>query len=142
MKDVKKELQPEYYGLLDGNIQWNGNTVGVHYGVPDDAEYPLIALGEYTQVDDSDKSSFGDELTFTLRVVDRFPNSSISRAALFSISNDIKEIIRTVPNPFDLASFNVITATVDNQTTFKELTDTYLYVHEQIRFRHEIEQVA
>lgn len=141
-KDPKVELQTQYYSLLNGNVDVDG-VIPVYDGVPGkDAEYPYIAIGEYTQVDDSDKSSFGEDLTVTLVIADRFINSSVSRRRLFSIVSKVKEIIRARPNPFDLASFNVITSVVDNQNTFKQLTDTYLYVYEQLRFRHLIEQVA
>lgn len=141
MKDPKVELQTAYFDLLDGNVDVGG-VIPVHDGIPpkDEASYPLIAIGNYTQTPDLDKYSFGEELTVTLSVIGRFKNSDISRNRLFNISNEVKQIIAARPVAFTISSFYVHTATLDNQNTFKELTDTHLYVYETIRFRHIIEQ--
>lgn len=136
--DPKAQLQTEYYNLLNGNI-----SAPVYDFVPEDAEYPHVVIGQYTIVDDSDKSSFGQDLTVELQTVDRFPNSGGSRVnGIFPLTEEVKEIIRVMDanSTFTLADFRVHTAVVDQQNTFEELTETYKYVREVIRFRHLIEQ--
>ena len=134
MKDPKKQLQTEYFTLL------SALDTPVYDFVPEDPDYPYIRLGEYTESDYSDKSSFGEDLTITVQVVDRVGGSGGSRAALFDVVDEVKQKIRSRPVPFTLTDFNVITSTVDNETTFRELSDTHLYFNTNIRFRHLIEQ--
>lgn len=151
MKDVKSELQPAYYTLLNGNITipketWpvsvrpdNDYDVPVYEYVPSDATYPYIGFQEYTEVDDSDKSSFGADETFTLEVVDRYENAWTTVVRNYVV-NRVKEIIRARPVPFNLSSWNVITSTVDTENTDKQLTDTHTYLISIIRFRHLLEE--
>lgn len=140
-KDPKTELQTAYYQLLNGNVNVGG-VIGVYDGIPADAEYPLISIGEYTQTDSSDKSSFGEDTTVTIKIIDRFSSSVISRAKIFAITAAVKGIIRTRPQAITLPSYNVIRTIVDGQHTYRELSATHIYVHEVLRFRHELEQLT
>ena len=135
MKDPKRQLQTAYFGILSDALD-----VSVYDFVPSDPSYPYVKIGEYTEVDYSDKTRFGEDLTIIIQVVDRSGASGGSRLALYDIVAKVKSAIRARPVPFDLGDFNVITSTVDNETTFRELTDTHLYYNTNIRFRHLIEQ--
>lgn len=151
MKDVKAQIQTSYFSLLNTKVilakeLWpapirptTDYTVPVYDNVPSTATYPYIKLGEWTEVDDSDKSSFGSELTFTVQVVDRYENS-ITRAPLYEACNQLKQIIRSRPIAVTATGFNVINSIIDNENTFRELTDTHIYLYNNIRFRHIIEQ--
>src|SRR5690554_1108877 len=135
MKDVKHPLQTAYFTLLNGNVVipkevWpapirpaSDYTVPVYDNIPANVTYPYIKLGEWTEVDDSDKSSFGSDLTLTTQIVDRY-SGAITRAPLYSAANGMKKIIRARPSPFDLDAFNVVTTIIDNENSFKDLTDT------------------
>jgi hypothetical protein len=136
MKDVKRDLQTAYFSLLNGNV-----GAPVHDFVPASPVYPYVALQQWTEVDDSDKSSFGSDVTFGVQIVDRFSGSGGSRLPMYDIANEIKKIIRARPVPFDIFNWNIINSVVDNETSFKELTDTHLYVYLNIRFRHRVEQI-
>src|SRR5690554_3239429 len=110
MKDIKSELQPAYLALLSGNVVIpatvfpfpfrpdNDYTVPVYEYVPSEATYPYIGFQEYTETDDSDKSSFGADETFALEIVDQYENewSTVARNYLL---NRFKEIIVTGPVP-------------------------------------------
>lgn len=140
MNDPKTLIQTAYFTLLNGNLTYNSVNVPVYDRVPDNAVYPHVAIGHYTSTDDSDKSSFGENMTVTLHVVDRYINSSGSRKAINSVTGQIKQIIRVRPVPISIAGFNVGTSYIDNESSNEEKTDTYLYIYNNIRFRHLIEQ--
>ena len=151
MKDVKTQLQTAYYTLLNGNVvipkeTWpvpvrpvTDYTVPVYDSVPSSATYPYINFQEFTETDDSDKSSFGADQTFTIEVVDRYQNTWTSAVRNF-VCNRVKEIIRARPVPLNLSDWNVISSVVDTENTNKQMTDTHTYIISIIRFRHLIEQ--
>lgn len=139
-KDSTTQLQTQYYTLLNNNVSVSGTTIPVYDDVPANATYPLIHFNDTTLVDNSTKSTFMDDVTFSLSVVDRFSLDNGSRAKINSIVDQVKQIIRARPVPFNLADFNVITSVVDNDTSRKERTDTYTYFIRQLRFRHIIEE--
>lgn len=129
MRDIKLELQTAYFQAL------SAFGVPVYDFVPAQPVYPYIRIGEFTEVDNSDKSDYGSEVTVQIEVVGRFSASGGSRAGMYNVINQIKQIIR--PNPFNLATHNVITCTLDSENTLRQLTDAYFYVYSQLRFRHE-----
>lgn len=139
-KDSTTELQVAYYTLLNTNVTLSGSSIPVYDEVPASATYPHIQFGNTTLSDDSTKSSFQDDATFSLSVVDRFSIDSGTRSRINNIVNQIKQIIRTRPVPFNLTNFNVITSVVDNDVFRKENTSTYTYFIREIRFRHKIEE--
>lgn len=134
MIGINTELQTAYFQALQG-ITFNGVSVPVYDFVPADAVYPYIRIGEFTQVDNSDKSDYGSEITVQIQVVDRFGASGGSRVPINEIANQVKQIVR--PNPFSLDNHNVVTCLLDNETSFRELTDTFFYVYLDMRFRHQ-----
>lgn len=140
MKDCKQELHEEYFRLLSGEITVGSETIAVYDSVPSNATYPYVKIGEWTEIDWSTKSNFGAEVTITIQIVDRFQNS-ITRSRLYSVLNQMKQIIRARPVPFDADSFNIIQSVVDNETTFRQATDTYVYLYSNVRFRHQAEEL-
>ena len=141
MKDPGIELQTKYASLLS-DITYGWVSVPFYDVVPLEAEYPHIKVGERTLLDTSNKTSFTMEVTLGLRIIDRFPANYGSRTSVYSISGDIKERIRKITNRMKLTNFNVVTSRVDNETMIEELTDTYFYFRNEIRFRHIIEDVG
>lgn len=143
MKDAKKVIQTSFYGLLDGNITIGGSAVPVGDKMNVPGGYPQIVLSDWTEVDDSDKSSFGSELTFTVHVYCRTESQSASREDLYSIVNQIKQQVRTRPQSVDLSpDFNLIRLLIDDELSLpKELTDTHITFGRQIRFRMNCEQL-
>tara|TARA_A100000171_G_C2090322_1_gene124226 strand:+ start:354 stop:782 length:429 start_codon:yes stop_codon:yes gene_type:complete len=139
-KDSTTELQTAYYTLLNNNITLSGTPVKVYDDVPASATYPLIQFGSTTFVDNSTKSTFMDNATFSISIVDRFALDNGSRSRINNICNQIKQIIRVRPVPFILTNFNVITSVVDNDISRKESTSTFTYFIRDIRFRHVIEE--
>ena len=71
-KDSTTQLQTQYYTLLNGNVSLSGNPVAVYDEVPSNATYPHIQFADTTLTDNSTKSTFMDNATFSLSVVDRF----------------------------------------------------------------------
>jgi len=140
MKSPATQLQTSYYSLLNGNVSYDSTTVPVYTTVPETPTYPYIHLGQYTETDDSTKSDFGNECTFSLTIVDRFGGNFGSEASIYSIWNDLKQIIRTRPIGLSLTDFSVLTSVVDNSITREEKTETYLYKIMECRFRHLIRQ--
>lgn len=139
-KDSTTELQVAYFSLLNNNVSVSGSVVPVYDEVPANGTYPHIQFNATTLTDDSTKSTFMDNVTFSLSIVDRFSLDNGSRAKINSVVNQVKEIIRARPVPFNLASFNVITSVVDNDVSRKEKTSTYTYFIRELRFRHVIEE--
>ena len=139
-KDSTTQLQTAYYTLLNTNVTLSGIPVPVYDEVPSNGTYPHIQFADTTLTDNSTKSTFMDNVTFSLSVVDRFSLDNGSRAKLNNVVNQVKEIIRARPVPFNLNDFNVITSVVDNDIFIKEKTDTYTYFIRELRFRHVIEE--
>lgn len=139
-KDSTTQLQIGYYQLLNGNVTLSGTAVPVYDEVPADATYPLIQFNDTTLTDNSTKSTFMDNVTFSLSVVDRVSLDSGSRSSLNNVVNQVKEIIRARPVPFNLTDFNVLISIVDNDVFRKEKTDTFTYFIRELRFRHIIEE--
>ena len=139
-KDSTTQLQTAYYTLLNTNVTLSGSAIPVYDEVPSNATYPHIQFADTTLVDNSTKSTFMDEATFSLSVVDRFSLDNGTRSRINSIVDQVKQIIRTRPVPFNLTDFNVIISVVDNDIFRKEKTDTYTYFIRELRFRHVIEE--
>jgi hypothetical protein len=139
-KDSTTQLQTAYYTLLNTNVTLSGSAIPVYDEVPSNATYPHIQFADTTLVDNSTKSTFMDEATFSLSVVDRFSLDNGTRSRINSIVDQVKQIIRTRPVPFNLTDFNVIISVVDNDLFRKEKTDTYTYFIRELRFRHVIEE--
>jgi hypothetical protein len=141
MKDYAQELQTAYFDLLNTNITYGGNIVPVYDVVPRNPVYPYIEIGNKTDVQRGTKSSFGNEVTQGVSIVSRFDSTSGgSRASIDQISDKLQTIIASRPVPFNIDGLNVITSTLDNALTRKELTESHLYIVYELRFRHLIEQ--
>lgn len=143
MKDVKQSLQEAYYSLLNGNVSYSGSNVPVYdeMRVPQDPVYPYVMISNFTQIDDSDKSSFGEEITVDLEVIDRATQFA-SRAGLFSVINQIKQIIRVRPEAFSVAGWNIFNTKLDTEITIpKEFDGNHIYFGTRLTFRHSIEQL-
>lgn len=143
MKDAKTSVQTSFYSLLDGSVSIDGSDipVGDKMNVPD--TYPQIVLSDWTEVDDSDKSSFGAELTFSVHVYCKTESQNASRADLYDIVGQIKQQIRTRPNSVNLSpDFKLIRLIVDDELSLpKTKTDTHITFGRQIRFRMNYEEL-
>ena len=139
MKDPGIALQTRYKTLLS-DIVYSNALVPVYDVVPLQAEYPHIKIGERTVLDRSNKTWYGTEVTQVVEVIDRFPANYGSRTSVYTIAGDVKLRIRKIRERLDISGFNVITATLDNENTIHELTDTYYYFRNIIVFRHIIEE--
>lgn len=139
-KDSTTELQVAYYTLLNTNVTLSGNPVAVYDEVPANGTYPHIQFNDTTLSDNSTKTTFMDDVTFSLSVVDRFSLDNGSRANLNNVVNQVKQIIRARPVPFNLTNFNVINSVVETDLSRKEKTSTYTYFIRELRFRHIIEE--
>lgn len=139
-KDSTTELQVAYYTLLNNNVTLSGTPVPVYDEVPANGTYPHIQFADTTLVDNSTKSTFMDNVTFSLSIVDRSSIDNGSRSKLNNVVNQVKQIIRARPVPFNLTNFNVLLSVVDNDIFRKERTNTYTYFIRELRFRHIIEE--
>lgn len=115
--------------------------VPVYDSVPNQATYPYIRLGDWTEVDFSDKTAYGAELTFELQIVDRYDGSLAPRGLLYLVLDGVKSIIRDRNAPFDIDGWNVITSVVDGEDDSREMNQSKTYLLHNIRFRHLAEQV-
>lgn len=143
MKDIKQSLQTSYFALLNGNLTYSGSNVPVYdvMGVPQSPAYPHVLITDYSQIDDSDKSSFGEEIRVNLEVIDRAVQTA-SRAGVFSVINQIKQIIRVRPEAFSVAGWNIFNTKLDNETTIpKEFDGNYVYFGTRLTFSHSIEEL-
>lgn len=139
MKSTATPLQQAYFTLLSGNVNVNG-VISVYDTIPEDPNYPYIQIADRTASDYVTKSSFGEEVTQSLSIVDRFSGSFGSRANINDVLDKVQQIIRARPVPISLAGFNVITSTLDNATFLRERTQTHTYFRYEVRFRHLIQQ--
>ncbi len=140
-KDVGYDLQVKYFQLLNGNITHSSAVVAVYDEPPVSPVYPFIQFGFRTAVDYVTKQDFGQEVTFTLWVVDRFSGNAGNRDKINAITTEITKIIRGRP-VFTMAGWNVVTSTLEIINFSKEPTDTYTYWRNEVRFRHKIQQTT
>jgi len=139
VKDPGLPLQTKYYSLLS-DIVYSNALVPVYDVVPLEAEYPHIKIGDRTLLDRSNKTWYGTEVTQVIEVVDRFPANYGSRTSIYTLSQQVKQRIRKIRERLNIPGFNVITCTIDTENTIQELTSTYFYIRNIIRFRHIIEE--
>lgn len=142
MIDVGLLMQTDYFRLLSGQVSYAGSVVPVYDTVPVNATYPYIAIGDKTDVDFSNKTTQGAEITQGLSVVDRFQANTGGRNSVYTISSSIMQILTARPNPFNIEELNVVTSVLDNSLTRQELTPTYHYRIVELRYRHLIEYVG
>ena len=154
MNDIKYALPAAYIGLLKDAMTvpketWPvpvrpaaDYTVPVYDSVPAAPTYPYVKVGEWTEVDYSDKTAFGSEVTLTLQIVDRYSGTAAPKAVRNVVTGLVKQIIRSRPVPFAITGWNVLTSVVDNETTFTDMDQTHTYVYNLIRFRHLCEQTT
>lgn len=154
MKDVKLGLQAEYYRLLNGNVTVPAEVypapvrpdddyvVPVYDSIPTDATFPYIKIQEWTEVDFSDKTTFGGNVTLTLQIVDRYEGTASPRSVMYTVLEGVKEIIRSRPLSFNVDGWNIITSVVDGEDTIREMDATHTYIYTNIRFRHLAEQLT
>lgn len=142
MNGNETTLQTAYYTLMNGNITYDGVTVPVYDAIPSNPVYPHIKIGERTGIEDSNKSYFGENVTQTITITDRFGGNFGSRKAIYSIANQIKQIVRVRPDPFSLTGFNNVVTKLDNEMTWRDEQDSYIYFYQSLRFRHFIQQLT
>lgn len=143
MKIPSKELQTAYYQALNENIIYDGQTVPVFDVIPPDTEYPYIVLGDQTIAEDTDKTSFGTEIVFTIQVVTGFEGIYGGKSEAYEISNDVIEAIRTRSGSYlSLNGFNNYVTELDSSVILQEVTETHILFTNTIRFRHKIEETA
>ena len=66
-KDSTTELQVAYYTLLNTNVTLSGSPVPVYDEVPANGTYPHIQFNDTTLTDNSTKTTFMDNVTFSIR---------------------------------------------------------------------------
>jgi len=142
MRDPAFEIQSEYYRLLNGQVTYAGKVVPVYDVVPKNPSYPYIQIIDKTDTGAPTKSSFGNEITQGISIVSRFDASFGSRVPIYLISDQVQQIILARPVAFNIDEFDVITATLDNSLTRRELTQTFLYLIYELRFRHIVQQLV
>lgn len=143
MKDPKKVIQVSFYSLLNGNITIGGSSVPVGDKMAPADTYPQIVLSDWTEVDTSDKSSFINELTFTVHFYDRISGDKGSRANLYDMVGQAKQLVRTRPNSVDLSpDFKLLWLVIDDELSLpKTRTDTHITFGRQVRYRMQIQQL-
>ena len=140
MKSSSTLLQQAYFTALSGQVNVNG-VIPVYDTVPSSPSYPYIQLDDQTKTDYVTKSSFGEEVTQQLWIVNRFSDSFGSRINLNAILDRVQQIIRARPIPLTLTGFNVISSTLDIAVFSRDRTDTHTYFRYEVRFRHLIEEL-
>lgn len=144
MRDCFDILITKYYTALSGNITYSSASVPIYDRVPNNATFPYIRFSSYTGVDESNKSNYLQEVTVTIQVVSAFDVDTGGKAQSDNIADQIIDIIRERPlNLLNLApNFKLISVSLDDTSTFDELTATHLIVYRNIRFRHKVEQLS
>lgn len=144
MRDCFDILITKYYTALSGNITYSSASVPIYDRVPNNATFPYICFSSYTGVDESNKSNYLQEVTVTIQVVSAFDVDTGGKAQSDNIADQIIDIIRERPlNLLNLSpNFKLISVSLDDTSTFDELTATHLIVYRNIRFRHKVEQLT
>ena len=84
MKEVKTQLQTKIFDLL------SNDGLDVYDVAPTDAEYPFVEVGETSENENVDKDNYGQDVTFTFHIRDRFQGSAGSRANLYDIAEQFR----------------------------------------------------
>ena len=131
MKEVKNQLQTKIFELL------TDAGLSVYDVAPVDAEYPFVEVGETSENENVDKDNYGQDVTFTFHIRDRFQGSAGSRANLYDIADKLKQALRVRPGEFmTLDDFYVTRQTLESEDFTKVADDTYLYfnLHTRLTF--------
>jgi hypothetical protein len=140
MRSTATPLQQAYFTLLNGNVNVGG-VIPIYDTVPVNPSYPYIQLSDRTANDFVTKSSFGEEVTQLVSIVDRFSGSFGSRIRINDVLDKVQQIVRARPVPISMAGFNTLTSTLDSAVFLRERTETHTYFRYEVRFRHLIEHV-
>lgn len=134
---MQNELQTAYYELLNGALYYNSREVPIFDVISSEEDiYPCVGFGMSTGSDLSAKDTFGSESTKTLYIYDRFSTDNGSRRAVQDIAQQIKDIIRVRPVPFDIPGLNILTSYIDSESIATQTTDNWFYYIYELRFRH------
>ncbi|MGB4107771.1 MAG: DUF3168 domain-containing protein [Alphaproteobacteria bacterium] len=93
--DAGAALQKAIYDALSAQIEAPSPpvAVGLYDYVDENASYPYIVIGESTIVDDGNKTSFGQDHTFTLHVWDQNTDNRTGRLRAREIMGLIYEAL-------------------------------------------------
>lgn len=144
MKDPRKALRSGYISALS-SLTYNGSSVPVYDKVPQNASYPYVHIAEQTSLNDSDKTSYGQDVTVLLDIVSGFSPGIGGKAPSDDIANSILQTIYvrgSEQTVLDLSSdnFRVVTTMLESDNSLEELDDNYHIYRRLLRMRHHIEQ--
>lgn len=127
MIDIKTPLQTAVFTAL--------SAIDLYDIAPLNASYPYTEIGETIEIEDMDKDTFGQEVTMTFYIRDRFQGSTGSRLGVNTIKNTILTTLRKIPTDqnFTVPGFNVTAVRLDDSNSQKIASDTYVYFTEILR---------
>ena len=144
MRDAINILKVKYYAALNGNVTINSATVPIYDGMaPDDAATPYIVLGDTTDVDESDKTHDGHNVTILVDCVDSAQGKGIDTTDINSMADQVLQQVRTRSASYlDLSStFKMVTANLVLNQSLIEQSESQKYIRRLIRIRHLIYEV-
>lgn len=142
MKLPNKVLQIAYYGALNGNVTYGGETVPVFDVVPPTQSYPYIVLGSQAITHDGTKSSFGVEAIVDVDIVTGFEGSYGGKSQAYDIADDVVQLIVTrAQSYFSLSGFSCYVSELESSTILEEITQTHILFTNKLRFRHLIQEL-
>lgn len=146
MLEAALPLRRAIYGLLNGNVSYQGNTIPVYDSyAPDDVPTPYIIIDNISESDNSDKCNFGQNLLVTYNVVTEYIlKSSNGRYDSEMIANEMTKVLlpqRACGELYQLPGFQCVRANKVNGQSITELSDTTKIFRKVIQISYTIKQL-
>ena len=142
MRDTATEIYSAFFDVLNGNVTYNGSTIPVYTGMPNNTKGDYIFLEELTQVDWEGADNFGFEETLTIQIVVREKGGSQSRVKLNNLSNQVMQLIKpTVNTEITLTNFSMTGLHLDNSFTDNLLGNTDYYQRKIQTYRYFVSEI-
>lgn len=140
MKDCFYELRKAYFDRLN-NIIVNGTKIPFYDIVPTTADEPYIYVLDCTTNEEGDKTDYGQEVTITINIVQKYDNSKGGHKEVDNIASEVIRLIRTRSSGYlTMTNHYIIVTTLDNSVSLTEQTEKGKLVTRSVRFRHTISE--
>ena len=137
-------LRKEIISALSGQITINGNSVDVYNRIPTSANYPLIRVYSVSSNEiDQNQSSFIMETITRIECISRFSSDDGGELQVNQMVNQILNIVRSRPQPFDLSSygFKVFTSVNDGVKYLNDDMKDHTYYRGIIELSNKVQQI-
>lgn len=147
MLEAAEPLRQAIYGLLNGNVIYQGNIIPVfdsYAQISTDA--PYIVIADMSESDNSDKAFFGQTLLATIDIVTEYDlGQNNGRYDSEMIANEVMKILlptRSCGQIYQMEDFQCVIARKVNGQSLTEVSDAKKVFRKVIQISFTIKQLS